>query len=116
MRALAPCLSLRTLFGMLIALAVLSAPAIGRGEALAAVPNHDMQMMKAGRCQEPASHGAGHNQGDMSCCTALYVGITATVDEPAAEAVILALPASFMLAALHRPFLDELATPPPRFA
>ena len=38
MSALPPSLNLRTLFAMFVALAVLFAPAISRGEALAAVP------------------------------------------------------------------------------
>lgn len=116
MRALATCLNFRTLFGMFVALAVLIAPAISRGEALAAVPNHDMQMMETGHCRSPASHETGHHQGDMSCCLAMCVGVAVAVVAPAEAAVVRVTPASIPLPALHRPFLGELATPPPRSA
>jgi hypothetical protein len=74
MRAFAPAFSFRALFEMVVALAVIFAPAISRGEALAAVPNHDMQMMETGHCHSPASKHAGHHHGEMSCCTAMWVG------------------------------------------
>ena len=116
MSALAPCLNFRTLFGMFVALAVLFAPAISRGEALAAVSNHDMQMMDTGHCHSPASHNAGHHQGDMGCCTAMCVGVTVAVLALAESPPVRIKPASIMLAAPHRSFLTELATPPPRSA
>jgi hypothetical protein len=114
MRAFAPSFSFRALFGMVVALGVMLAPAIGRGEALAAVPNHDVQMMEAGHCHSPASRPASHHQGDMSCCTAMWVAVTVPYDRPADSAAVRAAPASTPLVALHRPFLGELSTPPPR--
>src|SRR5438270_4436751 len=115
MRAFTPSLRFRALVGMVVALAVIFAPAIRRGEALAAVPNHDIQMMEAGHCHSPASKGAGHHhQGDMSCCTAMWVAVTAPVDRPAESPPVRATPASISLLVLHRPFLGELPTPPPR--
>ena len=116
MSALLPSLNLRTLFAMFVALAVLFAPAISRGEALAAVPNHDLQMMDAGNCHPPASHNAGHHQGEMNCCTAMCVGVTAAIDTPAESTSVRVPPASVPLASPHRPYLVELATPPPRSA
>ena len=114
MRAFAPYLSLRALFGIVVALAVTFAPAIGRGEALAAVPHHDMQMMEAGHCHSPASKHAAHHEGDMSCCTAMWVAVTVPADGPAESPPVRAAPVSISLLALHRPFLGELSTPPPR--
>jgi hypothetical protein len=108
-------LNYRTLFGIFIALALLIAPTISGGEALAAVPNHDMQMMEAGHCQSPASHKTGH-QGDMSCCKAMCVGVAVAHVAPAEATWVRPTPASIPLPALHRPFLGELATPPPRSA
>lgn len=114
MKTFAPFFNLRTLIGMVVALAVVVAPAIGRGEAMAAVPNHDVQMMEAGHCHSPASNHERHHQGDMSCCTAVWVAVTAPVDRPAKSTAVQAAPASTPLVALHRPFLGELSTPPPR--
>jgi hypothetical protein len=105
--------SLRTLFAMIIALAVLLAPAISHGDALAAVPHHDMEMMEGGHCHTPAPRKDRHAH-DMSCCTAMSVGIAPTATAAADEASDQVAPASAALAALHCPFLGELATPPPR--
>ena len=99
---------------MVIAFLVLFAPIGGCGEALAAIPNHDMQMMETGHCHSPASH-KGH-QGPISCCTAMGVGVTAAIARPSESPIVRIAPASIPLAALHQPFLGELPTPPPRRA
>lgn len=50
-------MSIRTLFAMLVAVAVLFAPALTRaGEAFAAVPDHHMQTMESGHCKSMPSH------------------------------------------------------------
>jgi len=114
MRALAPLPNFRTLFAMFVALAALLAPATSAGEAFAAFPHHDVQMARVGHCHAPASPDAGHHQGDMSCCTAMSLGVTAAVQRPAEEALDPIAPASAPVSAPHRPFIGELATPPPR--
>ena len=119
MGALVAFVNVRTLFAMLIAVAVLFPPAIGRGDALAAVPHHDMQMMQAGHCHPTTSQKGGkdgHRAGDMSCCTGVAVGVAPTAAAYADEASDQVTPAPLPLAAAHRPFLGELATPPPRSA
>src|SRR5438270_13759371 len=114
MRALAPLPKFRTLLAMFVALAAFLAPATSAGEAFAAVPHHDAQMARAGHCHTPASPNAGHHQGDMSCCTAMSLGVAAAVQRPAEEALDPIAPASAAVSAPHRPFVGELATPPPR--
>jgi hypothetical protein len=94
---------------------VLLAPGIGRGGALAAVPHHEMQMMQGGDCHSPAPHEDRHAH-DMSCCTAMSVGVAPTVDSAADEPLEQVAPSPVPLAAPHRPFFSELATPPPRSA
>lgn len=109
----------RTLFAMFVVVAVLFAPAVARGDALAAVPHHDMQMMQAGDCHSstsPKGSKDGHRAGDMSCCTAISVGVAPMAERVADEPLGQVARAPVTLAAPHRPFLGELATPPPRSA
>ena len=115
MRALVAFENFRTLFAMFVALAVLLAPAIAGGDALAAVPHHDMQMSETGHCHSPAPHKGRHAH-DMSCCTAMSLAVAATPDRAADEPVEKVAPSPAPLAAFQRPFLGELATPPPRWA
>lgn len=116
MRLLPPSLNLASLFALMVALAVLFAPAMSRGEALAAVPSHDMQMMVAGHCHSPVSNMADHHERDMSCCNAASIGVEAAIAVPPAQVEAGLAPASLPVPVLHRPFLGELATPPPRSA
>ena len=115
MRTLVAFVSVRTLFAMVVALAVLFAPAIGRGDALAAVPNHDMRMMQTGHCHSPTSRKS-HHQHDMNCCTAMSAGVAPTLDRAVDEFLDQVAPSPVPPAAADRPFLAELATPPPRSA
>lgn len=118
MRTLVAFVSVRMRFAMFVALAVLLAPLMGRGDALAAPPHHDMQMMQASRCDSSRSRNGdmGGHAREMSCCTAMSVGIVPTLDRAADEPLDEAAPAPVPLAAPHCAFLGELATPPPRSA
>lgn len=114
MYALVPALSIRRLFAILAALAVLFAPALtSAAAASAAVPDHQMQMMDTGHCKSmPAS---SHDKGDgHSCCISMFVGLTAAPSAPLAEVEPVASPPVSFIPTLHRPYLGEIATPPPR--
>lgn len=118
MGTLVALVNLRRLLAMFLTVAVLTAPALGRGDALAAVPHHDMQMMQKAGCHSPTSQERQkrHHGGDMSCCTAMSLGITPLAAGPSDEPLDQIAPAPIAVAALHTPFLGELATPPPRSA
>ena len=56
MSAYVPSVSIRKLFAMLVAVAVMFVPAVtGMSAALAAVPDHHMQMMSTGHCKAMAA-------------------------------------------------------------
>ena len=107
---------MRRLLAIVIAVAVLFSPALTHaGAAMAAVPGHDMQMMQGGHCDAPPSHdGKAGKSAGMGCCIATSLAVAMRVPEPLEEIAECAVSPSSNLAALHRPYLGELATPPPR--
>ncbi|HEV8407892.1 MAG TPA: hypothetical protein VGQ34_08135 [Sphingomicrobium sp.] len=108
-------MSFGRLGALMIALAVLFAPALTHaGAAFAAMPSHDMQIMEAGHCQAPPSQSGHHDKDGKSCCISLTIGVAACPSAPVGAAIVLGSPPVFRLATLHRPYLGELATPPPR--
>ena len=114
MSANAPQMSLSKLWSIGIALAVLFAPAVTSAAAAhAAVADHQMQMMETGHCQSmPSGH---HDKADgKSCCISTYVGAAFAASAPSAETALAAVSPESVLPALHRPYLGEIATPPPR--
>ena len=102
---------------MLIALAVLFAPAFGReGEAAAAVPDHHMQMAEGGHCQSPQSGSEKHDKAPQkSCCVSMCMGAAVTPAGDFGSLGPAATPAASGVAALHLSYLGEIATPPPKF-
>jgi len=118
MRAYERPVSLRTLFALLVAVAVLFAPTLTRaGEAMAAAPNHHAQMMDSGHCKGPPSKSDHHGKADSkSCCVSMCMGIAVAPSAPMAEVVQQVSPATYAAATIHLPYLGELATPPPRNA
>ncbi len=111
------CVSLRPIFAILIAVALLFAPfAMQSGSAMAAAPgDHHAQMKDKGHCGDQPVEGEGKMTG-KSCCIAMCTGIAVTVAAPVealAFARIADLPA---LIVFHHSYLAKLATPPPRRA
>lgn len=117
MQGYRPLLSIRKLFALLIAVAVMLAPAFtAGGAAMAANPEHAMQMSKNGHCHSQPS--SDHEKSaPKSCCaaTCIAVGI-----EPAVPVASLPLKPIVLNASLvpsrHVAFLGEIATPPPRLS
>jgi hypothetical protein len=113
-----PRVTLRPLFAILIAFAMLFAPlAMQSGAAMAAMPSdHHSQMMEKGHCGEQPAKGTDSKSTDMSCCVAMCTAIAmapASVVEPFAYSRGIDRPA---IDQLGRSFLAELPTPPPRRA
>jgi hypothetical protein len=106
---------------MLVAVAVLFAPALSRaGEAFATVPDHHAQMMESGHCNSAPSPSGGGDESDeagaKTCCMSVCLGV-ATAPAAAPEKVSLHGPApSFALTNQYRGRIAEIATPPPKFA
>lgn len=113
-----PTMSLRPLFAMLIAVAMLFAPlAMQSGSAMAMAPaDHQGRMMEKGRCGEQPAKGKNSESGDRSCCVAMC---TAVANAPVSPLEPNAFPRS-----VGRPspqpfrhgYLAKLPTPPPRRA
>ena len=107
-------MGLQRTLSVLVALTVLFAPAVTSvAAARAAVPDHQMQMMEAGHCKSMPSSDHGKMDG-KSCCISICIGLAVVPSTPAAENVQRPPPPVFSVPTIHRPYLAEIATPPPR--
>jgi hypothetical protein len=108
----------RKLFAILIALAVLIAPAFSRlGDASAALPdNHHMQMVQAGHCQSSEPVPDEHEQAPTkSCCFSMCLGVAVATPSGLQASNGATAPATYAIRSLHLSYLGEIATPPPKF-
>jgi hypothetical protein len=109
-------MSVRRLFAALIALAVLSAPAMARAsEAYAAVPDHHAQMMMKGHCESPPDADQDKKAG-MSCCFQMCMAVAAELAVPLGPEALLGITGTPALQSFPIGSPAELATPPPRAA
>ena len=109
-------MSLRKLFAVILALAVLFTPAV-TGAAMASSPHHAMQMMEAGHCQTPPSQSDHHDKtAGKSCCIAMCMAVAITPATPLLEEHAQAAQNNFFVPTAHDGYLREIATPPPRSA
>lgn len=113
----------RAFLGILIAFAMLLAPVVARtGEALAAVPDHQGQMMMSGHCKaEPVSGGddeaSDHGMAaGKACCVSMCMAVAVTPTAPVADKLFERVPAVFLTRSLQEIPPAELATPPPRLS
>jgi hypothetical protein len=109
---------MKKLFAILIALAVLLAPAFTRaGQAFAAVPDHHMQMMESGRCSMPAGDTADHDKAPAkNCCMSMCMAVAIAPPVPPAHEEVRRAPAEPGVRTFHVGLPAEIATPPPRSA
>jgi len=105
--------SIRSLFAVILALAVLVAPGV-TGAAMAASPNHDMAMMEAGHCHAPPASPGDHKMGGKSCCIAMCMALAVAPSAPAEMAPPRQLIAEFAPPKSYHGLSAEIATPPPR--
>ena len=117
-------MSIRPLFAILVAVAVLFAPALTRaGEAFAAVPDHHMQMMESGHCKSMPSYADDDGKppdedkaAGKTCCISMCMAVAVTPTAPAAATATLAASPTFPLTHQYHGCIAEIATPPPRLA
>ena len=129
MPAYAPAVSIRKLLTLFVAIAVLFAPSMTRaGEALAAVPGHQMQMMESGHCKSlpladdpdpSAKHqksGSHDKAAGKTCCIAMCMAVAPL--PPTSEHAEMAHTTRPAFPLLHQYHgrITEIATPPPRRA
>ena len=110
--------SLRPIFALLIAFAVLFAPlAMQTGSAMAMAPaDHQSQMMDQGHCSDQPASGQDGKMTGKSCCIAMCTAVAVAAPslvEPLAFGRVLDRPS---LDRFHHSYLAKLATPPPRRA
>lgn len=107
-------MSIRRLFAILVAVAVLFAPAFtGAGIATAAVSDHHAKMMEKGHCDSATGEEQGE-PADMSCCGAMCMAVAVA---PSGTPITKPLIGSVPVGSLHSFQTGspaELATPPPR--
>ena len=123
MRAYRPPVSIQRLFTVLVAVAVLFAPALTRaGEAFAAVPDHHVQMMQSGHCKSAPSHAGDDDKlsddkaADKTCCISMCMAVATAPPVPPKAIELRGPAASFPLTNQYRGRIAEIATPPPRLA
>lgn len=108
-------MSFRRFLGLVIAAAMLLAPALTAGSAFAAAPDHHAQATEAGHCDPAPAEAPGQPISKSHCiamCMAIAVApastlLAAPVQRSADAAAIPCFPAGQLL---------EIATPPPRAA
>jgi hypothetical protein len=116
MSAYSNLMSIRKLLAILVAVAVLFAPAFTSASmAAAVVPDHHAQMMEKGHC-DPAKGEQQDEPADMSCCGAMCMAVAVapsgiSIAKPLIGSVPVASLQSFQTGSPA-----ELATPPPRAA
>ena len=117
MSAYAIPVSIRKLFGIFIALAVLFAPTVtSAGMAFAAVP-HQMEMMQGGHCDMPMPAKSDHQKmAGKNCCIAMCMAVAIAPSAPRTEQPVAHIDASFPAPKSYHGLLSEIATPPPRLA
>lgn len=117
-KAIWPRMSLRPLFAMILAVAMLFAPlAMQSGSAMAMAPaDHHAQMMESGHCgEQPAKNHDGKSV-DKSCCVATCTAIAVVPTMPIEPQAMVSSNERPSLSQFHHSFLAELPTPPPRLA
>lgn len=117
MRAVAATVSIRKLFAVFIALAVLFAPAVSRASAaFAGMPDHELMMEQIGHCQMPAG-SADHEKGaGKTCCISMCMAVTINGSVSSDHDVVEHVSPISSIRTLHLGYLGEIATPPPRRA
>jgi hypothetical protein len=118
MSAYAQPVSIRKLFAILIALAVLIAPSVTYAAMpVAAAPHHDMRMMDMGHCQMLPSKSNDHDKTDgKSCCMSMCMAVAVAPFTPADAVEPKHSVAYFAVSQSWHGYLGEIATPPPRAA
>ena len=111
-------MSLRSLFSVLLAVAMLFAPVgLFGGAAMAMAPgsHHQAAEMERGHCDEQPAPAEDNQPDEQPCCAAMCTAIAVSPAGPSGQ---LAAPASLLRPSppsANHGFLAKLPTPPPRF-
>ena len=113
-----PWMSMRNVFTMLVALAVLFAPAFTRaGAAIAAAADHHSQRMEAGHCKMAPDEGSDDpSAAAESCCVSMCMALGLAPGIAASHDAVHAAAPTAVARAFRLSLPPEIATPPPRTA
>lgn len=118
MRAYAPAVSIQKLLAIVLAVALLFAPAMSRaGEAFAAMPDHHAQMLASGHCKEaPSNSTDDYTSSDRDCCMSMCMAVAVAPGAPSEAAQVHGGRTTFPATKRYHGCIAEIATPPPRLA
>ena len=113
-----PRMGMQKLFAILVALAVLFAPAFTRaGAAYAAPADHHSQMMEAGHCKTaPADGGEDQSEPAQTCCISMCMAVAIAPTVAASHEAVRGAPPAIAAETFRLSLPPEIATPPPRSA
>lgn len=115
MRAYRLLVSIRRIFAVLVAIAVLAGPTYTHVSAAeAAVPDHHGQMTESGHCEAPPTDSSDDEAPTKSCCISICMAVASSPSTTAADGELKPVPRVFAVPELHPSYLGEIATPPPR--
>lgn len=115
MRILSLPATLRRLFAILTALAVLFAPVVARaGEVGQSAPHDAVEMGEAGECQTPPTSQTKHEKMAGNDCASMCVAAAIAPAAPVMAELAQAASATFAIPAFLAGSPGELATPPPK--
>lgn len=110
--------SIRPVFAILIAFAMLFAPlAMQGGSAMAMAPaDHQSQVMDKGHCSDQPASGTSSKMPGKSCCAAMCTAVAVAPVSPVEPLAFRRVADRPSLDRFHHSYLAKLATPPPRRA
>lgn len=116
MRSYRLSVSIRRLFAVLVAFAVVIGPVLTHATAAsAAAQGHHTEMMEAGHCKAPPTESSQDDAAPLkSCCVSTCMAIAIAPPAPLADGELKPVPQQFAVPTLHLSYLGEIATPPPR--
>jgi hypothetical protein len=116
MRADLRLMSFKSLFAILVALAVLVAPSAAFAGMAVAAHHRGMQSMEMGHCQTPPSKDADRGKADKNCCISMCLTLAVAPAAPAGAVEVPHAVTYFTAPQSWHGYLGEIATPPPRTA
>jgi hypothetical protein len=113
-----PGVSLRPLFAVMIACAMLFAPLVMQsGSAMAAMPSdHQSQMIGKDHCEGQPTNDRDSKSAEKPCCAAMCAAVAIAAGSPVEPAVFARAVERPAVEQFRHGFLAKLPTPPPRLA
>lgn len=105
---------IRRMLAVLLALAILLAPAVAPLGMAFASTSSPMQMQQGGHCQVEPVIPTDHDKSGKTCCIRAGLAVTIEASAPLRDRPLQSPPLAFPVKCFWIGFLGEIATPPPR--